>query len=277
MATLTDEEKAKLVLGDVESEADETTKEKEAESETLENSQEEEASENSEEETAVESEDKTPEAETQPSFTKQFTNLKGETPQEYITEIEKAYQNSTNEALRLKKQLDDSAQIIEEAKKVVATVPSATATEQPVAPTFTQDTNPDLAWAKQLREDAMITSFDEFKKNYPQAIEGEQFQKFLNASKGVEEAFKASHDNRLPTYPELYKGIADILGWQPTKVTAKRDAAIKESAASSQTVSATQPVAKQSKVTEAQVDAYLRMFPAKDRATVVKELSEAIS
>lgn len=45
--------------------------------------------------------------ETGSTFDKRFTQFKGETPEEYAKNLEDGYQNSSQEALRLKKQLDE--------------------------------------------------------------------------------------------------------------------------------------------------------------------------
>jgi len=122
----------------------------------------------------------------------------------------------------------------------------------------------------------MSTAFDEFAKEYPQARNQAEFQQFTNASAGVYQAFQQSR-GRVPTYPELYQSIAGVLGWQPEQSTSKKDAAIKAAGSQGQVVSSSRPVAKQPRVTDAQVNAYRRMFPAKTQEEAVKELSEYVA
>ena len=43
-----------------------------------------------------------------PEFVKEFPNIKGDTPEEYAKNLEIAYQNSTSEAIRLKKAAEES-------------------------------------------------------------------------------------------------------------------------------------------------------------------------
>lgn len=282
MPQLTDEEKAKAILNDVDSEkkdetveTDEADKEEEQEEqETEENSEETE----SEEEQSTEDEE---EAETEESktFTKQFPNLKGETKDEYVKSLEEAYQNSTTEALRLKTVADDSAKLVDEAKRIIANANSGNGNNQVESGTetnpslLTLDSNPDVQYAKALREKDMVEAFDKFTKEYPQAREPDDFDRFQKASTGAYQAFEAGR-GRKPTFGELYLTIANTLGWQPVTNSAKKDAAIKNATASSQTISSTQSTAKQPKVSDAEIDVYQRMFPSKDRATAVKELSE---
>jgi hypothetical protein len=295
MSKLSDEEKAKAILGNVEEPApaepteDEELEPEELEPETSVETQTEEPETPGTE--AGESEVETPEAEEEPAkpFTKLFPNLKGDTPEEYAKEVETAYTNSTNEALRLKKIIDDNAAIVEQANQVIAragiqpTPPADPANPEtaqvpvaPVAPTApAAPTNPDLEWVKQEREAKMIEEFGKFKKDYPQAVDKDNFQTFLNTSKGVDEALTARLGRR-PSYQELYKGIADILGWQPMSVEAKKNNAIKGAGASSRPSTTTPPLPKKSKVTSAQVDMHLKLFPFKSREQAVKDLAEVI-
>ena len=270
MATLTDEEKAAKVLGDVDAEKqDETTEPEETESEEEQVTEETESEEETEEEASTEEESKEEESTT---FTKQFPNLKGDTPADYIKELETSYQNSTTEALRWKTIAEEGAKLVEEAKSVIAgkqPEQQSTTTD----PSLLQiDSHPDVQYAKNLREREMISAFDEFKKDYPQALEEDEFAKFTKASTGVYTAFEASN-GRKPSYGELYKGIANLLGWQSPKKTAAKDAKIKESFSSSQTNSSTQPTSRQSKVSDEEANVYMRMT-GKTRAEAVKDLSE---
>jgi hypothetical protein len=275
MADLTDEEKAKLVLVDVESDelADETTKEEETFNEEAQENQEE--SEEAESETEDESQEESEAEEAQPeahTFTKQFSNLKGDNWESYGPELEKAYQNSFTEAIRLKKALDDSNRLVEEARQLIASNGQAQPENSEVAQAA--PVNPDIAYVKRIRDRDMINAFEEFKKEFPQATEESEFDRFQRASNGVYQTLTETNNGVEPTFPELYQGIAKILGWQPASVTAKKNAAIKNSAVSSSTNSATVPTAKQPKVSDAEVNVYQRMFPNKDRATIVKELAE---
>lgn len=267
MAELTDEEKAKLVLGDVEEETPaETPEEPEAPSEP-------------EDEPAGEVEAEPPkEEEAQPeptTFTKQFQNLKGDSWDTYGPELETAYVNSTNEALRLKKQLDDNVPLIEEAKRIVAEKQAAQPQENPASPNLlTIDSHPDVQYAKQLREREMITAFNDFAKEFPQARETDEFNKFTAASNGVALAFAAGNNGTQPSYPELFNGIASVLGWTSTTKEAKKDAAIKDLASTSQVNSSGVSPARRTKVTDAEVDVYLKMFTSKTREEAIKELGE---
>lgn len=273
---LTDEEKAKIVAGGVEEETPvETIPEPKAPSEEEPASQEAEDKSEEEPEAAAEEEPTEPEA---PTFTKQFPNLKGDSPEEYAKELETAYVNSTNEALRMKKELDDSRTAIEEAKRIIATQTKPAEGTPPANPSLLDtNTDPNVQYAKQLRDRDMVTAFDEFTKAYPQARETAEFEKFTAASNGVAQGFAASHNGLQPSFPELFGSIAAVLGWQPVTATSKKDAAIKDAGSSSQVTSAAVAPGRRPKVTDAQVDAYLKMFTQKSRADAIKELSEVVA
>jgi hypothetical protein len=270
MATLTDEEKAAKVLGDVDAEKqDETAKPAEAESNEEQENQVDKTAEEIEAEAEAEAEPET-EIET-PTFTKKFQNLKGDTPQDYAKELETAYENSTTEALRWKTIAEEGARLVEEAKRVVAGQPAAATQTTPTDPNLLAiDSNPDVQYAKTLRERDMISAFEKFKKSYPQVTEEAEFNKFTKASDGLYRALEVS-TGRKPTYAELYDGIAGALHWQPVDKTDKKDNAIKESLSSSQTVSSTQPTSKQSKVSDAEADVYMKLT-GKNRTDAVKDL-----
>jgi len=270
MAELTDEEKVKQAFGDVESsKQDETTEkpetgsEEEAKAEVEEKTEEAEKTEESESETTTE------------PLTKPFPWLKGETPEEWTKELQTAYENSTNEALRIKKERDDYAQLIEEAKRVIA---NQGKTEEKTAESTSPlqaDTLPEIQYAKDLMQRDLVTSFDEFAKQYPQAREPEGFAQIEKASPGAAQAFFATY-GRMATYPELFEKTAALLGWQPSSDQGKRDQAIRDQTTSSQTTSSSKPV-KTVKITDEQLAVARRLFPNESDEDIVKGLAPYVT
>lgn len=276
MAEMTDEEKAAAILGDVEPTGDEITKpasptDSEEPPEQVDPPEEDEL----DEEKPPEDSDE-PEEPTDSTFTKQFPNLKGETAEEYLPELEKAYDNSFKEALRLSKELKDNQAIVDQAKQIVAQAQKPADPAAPTAPVNPLgnaiDEHPAIKYAQAKQTEDMLTAFDEFKKDYPQATDQQAFEQFTKASDGVNVAL-ISALGRNPTYKELFPAIAGSLGWQPTQ--AKKNATIKENASSSRTPGSQSPARpKPQKVSDAQIDAYLKMFTSKTREEAIKELSE---
>jgi molecular chaperone GrpE (heat shock protein) len=285
MATLTDEERAAQILGEqVEPKADEHSPEigtrPEDEEETPEAEEPEE--EESEEEKPTEDEEE-PEKPADSTFTKQFPNLKGETLADYTPELEKAYDNSFKEALRLNQVIKDNAAKVAQAEAIIAQAqqPIQQNPEAPASPAPPVNTNlgdidshPAIQYAKAKQTEDMLSAFDDFKKNYPQATDQQAFDAFTKASDGVNSTLSTTL-GRAPTYQELFPAIARLLGWEPTLATAKKNAAIKENTASGRTQGSQSPAApKPSKVSDAEVEAYMKMFTSKTREEAIKDLSE---
>jgi hypothetical protein len=277
MAKLTDKQKAAAILGEnVEPEtAVETPTEPEApiEPETTP-----EAAEPAEPESE---EEKPTEEEAEPeepvsSFTKQFPNLKGETLDEYTPELEKAYDNSFKESLRLVEENKQLRAQLAQAPQV-PTPNSEPNPQAPVAPpnplSNAIDDHPAIQYAKPIEQRDMFSAFDKFKVQYPQVTEN--FDTFTKASDGVKAALEVTL-GRAPTFDELFDGIAGTLHWQPATTTAKKDAAIKAAGSLQSTASTTPAPPKQSKVPEKSVELYQKMFTSKTREEAIKELSEVV-
>ncbi len=195
-------------------------------------------------------EDESPDDE--PSFTKEFPNIKGDTPEEYIKNLEKAYGNSTSEAMRLKKLADAR----------VATPPPQVGDEDddddsPVSPPAPVSSDPTQLWISQQMDKEILKAYDSFRSDYSQVEDPEQYEKFIEEVATFSQAKLAK--GQVPDPNDLYRKAAVSLGWEKTsQPTAKEKLgnALKTNAASSpaKTSGAKPPV--KSKVTDAQVAAY---------------------
>lgn len=243
MATLTDEEKAAaFAKGGVEEETPVEPPEEEPKPGAEEASQE---VETAKEETNSNETEETPEP-----LTKPYPWLKGETPEQWVEELKVAYENSTNEALRLRQAPAAEPQIDQ--------APQASA---------------DAAVIAQMQaylQSQTIQAFDKFAKNYPQAREPGEFDKFSKASNG---AYQALNDilGRAPTNPELFEKIAKLLDWQPSDKIARKDAALKDSTASSSTVSTSKAI-KSAGISDEEMRVAERFFPNQTRDEIIKGL-----
>lgn len=273
MATLTDEEKAQAILG---SDNREVAAEEKSESQQIEEEANQVVEENPTEVEEQEKLDESTEQDTEdvpPSFTKQFSNLKGDSWETYGPELEKAYQNSFSEALRLNEALKEKDGIIADLQaKLQAPAQAPETPPQQASPSSDLSAIPELQYAKAQMQKDMTDAFNEFAKEYPTVQNQLEFKKFTDASQGVYLAFQAAN-GRMPTYPELYQGIAKVLGWEP--VNPKKDAAIKSAASQAAAGGgSTLSPAKRPNVSDAEVDVYLRLYPQKSRAEAVKDLAE---
>lgn len=219
------------------------------------------------------------EAQDNSTFTKQFTNFRGGTWEEYGPELEKAYQNSFTEALRLKKELDERTNELNEARRAIAGMPAGPGAKPDAVQTAVPDLSqiPEVQYIRSIQQRDMRRSFDDFANKYPQVRDEANFNKFRDAATPMGQAFMAA-EGREPSYDELFPFIAAAFGWTPADDDARRGSALRETIGQGRSGSGqSKPAPKTSSVSGAQVDAYLRMFPGKNRADALKELQEAVA
>lgn len=292
MPELSDDEKVAAILGDVELEEsrDETIEENNDQIDEEERADSEESESQSEEEEKPQDEEEAKEESAESTFTKQFPNLKGESLEEYVPELEKAYDNSFKEALRLNQIIKDNADKVAEANRIIAQAQQGAPTN-PVLPPPADNPNPnptvpppaaslsespEIEWIRNERRRVMMTAFDDFKAQYPQVLDAKEFERFRLATDGVKAALVAT-EGREPTDAEIFESTARTFGWQPAVKEDRKNAVIKENASSTRSSSGqSKPAPKKSKISDDQVDAYLRMFTGKTREEAVKELEAVV-
>jgi len=186
-----------------------------------------------------------------PSFIKGFENIKGDTPEEYIKNLEAAYGNSTSEAMRLKK--------LAEARTAAPPpqVGDDDDDDSPVSPPAPVSSDPTQLWISQQMDKEILKAYDSFKSDYSQVEDPEMYDKFtaeVSVFSQIEQA-----KGLMPDPADLYRRAAVSLGWEKTSKPSDKEklgAALKTNAASSpaKTSGAKPPV--KSKVTDEQVAAY---------------------
>lgn len=227
---------------------------------------EDEPSEGTEEETPPEEpvepeEDQIPDApeeepEKEPQFVKQFPNIKGDTPEEYAKNLEKAYENSTAEFQRLRTE-----------------VPEDKPEGEPI-----ETSNVAELYAKQKMDEEIQTAWSDFSKKYSQAVPGTpEYTQFTNEVSILSNTILQSQ-KRLASPQELYQKAAVILGWEPSVPTEgdKLKIALKDSASSSKTPQSAKKKS-QSKVTDSMISVNRKMYPGKSDAEIREELEPYIT
>lgn len=236
-------------------EADEATETEETEEES------EEAGDDAKsEDTTEESEEEQSEAE--PSFVKEFPNIKGDTPEEYAKNLEIAYKNSTGEALNLK------------GKLAKATTQIDKGVEEPDIDV----SDPLTMWASQELEGKVIKAYADFSASFPQVLEPDNYTRFTQTVDILAATIKQS-ERRFALPEELYSKTAVILGWQPGNAVTDKEklgSALKDTAATTKTTSGTKK-AQKSKVTDAMVSINRRMYPNKTDAEIREELEPYVT
>lgn len=225
---------------------------------TDETSEAEEASEDTEETEIGETEEASKDETEEPSFVKQFPQIKGDTPEEYAKNLEKAYENSTAEAMRLRKPPDTETEKTEE----VLEAPNTDITS---------------LYAKQKMDEEITQAWTAFQKQYPQVTDQTEYDNFTRTVAELSNTILQSQ-KRLATPEELYRKAAGILEWTPEEVTKedKLKTAVKDAAASSKSSTGTKgkPV---SKVTDAMLAANRKMYPGKSDQEIREELEPYVN
>jgi len=195
------------------------------------------------------------------SFTKEFINIKGDTPEEYARNLEIAYKNSTAEALRL--------------KGLSTPPPTAPAVEEP--DTFVDTSNPLSLYAQQKMDQEIADAYNDFKKVYNQTEDEEKYKQFTNTVAGLSRVILET-EKRMASPSELYRKAAITLGWKETSEPDDKEKlgmAIKQTGAASKSSPATK-VAPRSKVTDEMIAVNRKMYPGKTDAEIRKELEPFI-
>lgn len=190
---------------------------------------------NSDEEGQTDDEtDKDDSQDEKPTFTKGegFDWVKGDTPEEYARNLEKAYQNSTAEALKLKRKVEGKD--TSDDKKSDDTV------------------SPILRQAERRELEAMNKEYDSFLSDYPVANDPSNAEKLNRRVQAISKAIQEDED-REPAFAEVLSVAATSLGWK--KDTSGKVAEAMKDAASSSTRSSSPKSAPKSKVTPAQIKA----------------------
>lgn len=182
------------------------------------------------------------------TFTKKFTNIKGDTPEEYARNIETAYDNSTTEALKWKKLYEDAMPTI---KRAEAEAGSDGVSDIPIPPA--------LQYAEQLMKNDMERDINEFAKRYPQIKDPDEYSK-LEKRVGVFTKAIREEEGRVAPMSEVLQLSAVSLQWDQTNKKEELGMAVKDSAAASKAVSATKQTSR-SKVTPDQIKAARAMNP----------------
>ncbi len=197
--------------------------------------------------------DTTDDSKEKSTFTKGegFDWVKGETPEEYARNLEKAYQNSTAEAFKWKRKVEGKD------------------TEDKSEKTERQEVSPILRQAERRELQAMNKEYDDFLGRYPSANEPGNADKLNKRVQSISKAIQED-EGREPTFAETLSLAAASMGWKED-TSGKVAAAMKDAAASS-TRSSSPKGNPKSKVTPAQIKAAKKFWPGKSDAEIIKEL-----
>lgn len=215
------------------------------------------------EEGESEEDEKTDSDDDTPDFVKQFSHIKGETPEEYARNLEIAYQNSTAEALRLK-------ELSEKAPPVTDAAQGDDESDDEIT-----STDPVSLFMKQKMDEEIDAAYADFSKQYTQVSDPAEYDKFTREVSTLSRTILTSQ-GRMASPRELYSKAAVILDWKPQETAPSNEEkvgmALKDNASNTKTSSSPKKKAARSKVTDAMIQANRLMYPNKSDDEIRKEL-----
>lgn len=250
-------------------EVDEETQDESEDEDVEENEDEETEEESEEEDSQEEAED---EEDSEEPFKKRYTQIKGESPEEYLPNLEDAYKNSSAEAVRLKAKNDELQAQIDNISALVANNPEmAEQIKEGKVPAI--QTDPALLSARQDMEARNKKEYSEFVNTHPELESDPELQKqvFDEIKDFAEVALKKGRVLGMKdalTKAWLALGLADNSKDEEIRMKVKDSAARGKSAGTS-------TKADKAKITfsEAQISAGIQMGLGKTRQEVIKKLN----
>lgn len=237
--------------------------------ETNDDSEDDSDSDDSEEEDSNDDED---EDDSETSFNKRYTQLKGDTPEEYISSLETAYKESSTEAVRLKHELDA-------AKKKDDKIAALLANHPEIAEELEKETpgaslNPALLHAEEQLQKQMKSEYQAFVDEHPELETDPELQKSVLGQMTIYADTVRQTQRRQPSMKESLRFAWASLGREDSKqerlaVKAKETAARGKSGKT-----APKKPVKKVEFSEKQIEAGLKMGVGKTREEVLKKFRE---
>lgn len=183
-------------------------------------------------------------------------------PEHDLEWYQKAYPESTKEALRLKKENDELKTQATPAPPVIA-IPEENAT-----------LTPEQLYIRGKQKEETDAAFAEVRQNFPQVNDPEEYKRFVATAQIFGKAISEA-EGRFPSPIELYRKTVIDLGWADDSQE-KLGAALKAGAASPRVTSGGAKGVPTSKVTDAMIVANRRWYPNKTDAEIREELEPHI-
>lgn len=180
-------------------------------------------------------------------------------PEHDLDWYKKAYEESTSEALKLKKERDE----------LKTSPPPPVIDSQEVTEGVTLTASE--LYIKQKQDEEIATAFSEVTKNYPQVKDSEEYKKFTAMANTFGKTILDA-EKRLATPAELYAKTVIALGWTADDTQEKLGAALKDGASSQKVSSGAGQGSSTSKVTDAMIVANRKMYPGKSDTELREEL-----
>lgn len=234
----------------------------------------EESDDDSESEDENSDDDDETEDDTDTSFKKRYTQLKGETLEEYNASLESAYQNSSTEAIRLKHELDALKQKDDKVTALIAQNPELA--EKLGGEVDEPELNPALLHAEEQLQKQMQTEYQDFMDKHPDVATDEALQKQMLTQMTTYSDTVRKSQRRQPSMKEALNFAYTSLGGNDSKEEDFRMKAKDTAARGKSAKTTTKKPAKKTDFTDSQIAVGLKMGIGKTKEEVIKKFREQL-
>lgn len=207
-------------------------------------------------------------------FQKRFTQFKGDTPTEYLKNLEDGYAESSKEAVKLSKELKELKPTVERIQQLIATNPELAeaikgAEGQPAEAVVPKD--PALQFAESQMKATWTKEYTDFAENHPEIETDPVLADQLETKLKVVRRIVQEEEGRLVNMGEGLEMAWKLLGKDTDKQERIRMAS-KDAASQGKAKSGTKSKVAKSKFSEAQIEVHMDMTGL-DRPAAIKQLS----
>lgn len=170
-------------------------------------------------------------------FDKRYTQLKGDSPEDYAKSLEEAYANSSAEGVKLNRELaslkEKTAGILAAAEKDPDLAKRIGITDEDAEAVNPQPKSTSEAYAQQLMEERMDTEYKEFAERHTEIDTDDSIRKELLDEVSVQSAAYKAKTGRIISMKDALERSWKILGYDETNPQEKLAVKAKETASTS--------------------------------------------
>jgi hypothetical protein len=226
------------------------------------------------EETDDESDDSDDEASDEEDFTKRFTQFKGDTPTEYLKNLEDGYAESSKEAVKLSRENKDLKATVERVNQLIANNPelAQAVSDGKQAPAAPKD--PAILFAETQMKQTWQKEYNDFAREHPEIDTDPALADALDAKLKIAKRIVEEEEGRLVGMGEGLNMAWKLLGKDTDDKQERVRVASKDSASQGKASGSKKKDARP-KFSEAQIEVHMEMAGV-DRNTAIKQLSEHV-
>jgi hypothetical protein len=260
----TDEE---VLDDDTQEEVDEETQD-----ETDESSEDDTAEE--EEETDDESDESDDEDSAEEDFTKRFTQFKGDSPTEYLKNLEDGYAESSKEAVKLSRENKELKATVDRVNQLIATNPELAQAIKGSEDTKAVPKDPAILFAETQMKQTWQKEYNDFSSKHPEIETDPALADALDSKLKIAKRIVEEEEGRLVGMGEGLEMAWKLLGKDTDDKQEKVRMASKDSASQGKASGGKKKDAKP-KFSESQIEVHMEMSGL-DRTAAIKQLSEYV-